>query len=557
MMNSKNASQLVQQLATICNQFGTEVAAEKQRLIKSIGAVKLTRIKQIKLLHDCLLFIMAYAENKQLNTQATMAMESLCRMIQLFNAEKKEQFTNSGVAFNETQGTFSFVLMKWLIQNWPDEITVHSFDETGEHPRELLKHGLNEMEFELIGDSDLSKIKWLEKTSGSKNKKDILKFLIDRVDEMPLAVALKEQLFASLKLFISIQPKNAEFSKSFGRIPIEQHYFHEEGLLKKFEAMEVINKKLPSEKKLDDPTKAEILKTARVALLLMNRETDPISYNQNNEIKVFDLERGLSIALFSIGAATRLPLDSYIGFMMFKNGHPMSYGGARLFGKHSLIGINIFEAFRGGESAFVFAQLLRTYKQAFGVEQFEVEPYQFGKNNPEGLRSGAFWFYHRFGFRPLDPALFELAEEEHQKILHNKGYRSSITILKQFTKSNLSVKFGQANITLSPALISHFITKTINEKFKGNRGKAFDWSCELLQKELHLTYTELKTCEQAGFKKLSLFFAFCLDLKQLKSADKKILVRLIKEKACVEFDYILSYNRFDFAKYFVNALKNF
>ena len=192
-MNSKNASQLVQQLATICNQFGTEVAAEKLRLIQSIGFFKLTSIKQIKLLHDCLLFLMAYAENEQLNTQATMAMESLCRMIQLFSAEKKEHFTNSGVAFNETQGTFSFVLMKWLIQNWPDEITVHSFDETGEHPRELLKHGLNEIEFELIGDSDLSKIKWLEKTSGSKNKKDILKFLIDRVDEMPLAVALKEQ----------------------------------------------------------------------------------------------------------------------------------------------------------------------------------------------------------------------------------------------------------------------------------------------------------------------------------------------------------------------------
>ncbi|MBK9983286.1 MAG: hypothetical protein IPP15_12935 [Saprospiraceae bacterium] len=60
--------------------------------------------------------------------------------------------------------------------------------------------------------------------------------------------------------------------------------------------------------------------------------------------------------------------------------------------------------FRNGESAFILAQLLRVYKHVFKLSYFEVEPYQFGLDNPEGIASGAFWFYYRFGFRPLTPS---------------------------------------------------------------------------------------------------------------------------------------------------------
>lgn len=269
------------------------------------------------------------------------------------------------------------------------------------------------------------------------------------------------------------------------------------------------------------------------------------------------MEHGLTIALFSIDALWRLPMESYIGFMMFKNGYPMSYGGAWLFGKRSLIGINIFEAFRGGESAFVFAQLLRTYRQAFGAEQFEVEPYQFGKNNPEGLKSGAFWFYHRFGFRPVDEKLNKLAEEEHQKIISTKGYRSSIDVLKQFTKSNLRVNFGSEKQVIPPAQISYFITNIIAKQFKGERKLAEEKARYILKEKLKLSYSKLKGDEKAGFDKLSLYIAFCLDLDKVNAKDKTQLVKLIKEKGIDEFEYILSYHKFPFGKYYLKELIDF
>ena len=40
----------------------------------------------------------------------------------------------------------------------------------------------------------------------------------------------------------------------------------------------------------------------------------------------------------------------------------------------------------------------------FGCDSFAIDPYQLGHHNAEGLSSGAWWFYYKLGFRPIDPA---------------------------------------------------------------------------------------------------------------------------------------------------------
>src|SRR4029078_4758064 len=126
----------------------------------------------------------------------------------------------------------------------------------------------------------------------------------------------------------------------------------------------------------------------------------------------YDLGRGVGIALFSASPRARDPLDSHIGYMLCKNSIPGGYGGGWPFLGTCKIGINIFAPFRGGESAFLMASVLRTYAQLFAVERFLVEPYQFGAANREGLESGAFWFYFRLGFRPVEPEVRAVALEE-------------------------------------------------------------------------------------------------------------------------------------------------
>lgn len=167
----------------------------------------------------------------------------------------------------------------------------------------------------------------------------------------------------------------------------------------------------------------------------------------------------------------QLPFESYIGYTLFKNGYPCAYGGSWVFGRRALFGINIFDWFRGGESGYVFCQLLRVYRQYFGIDDFEVEPYQYGQDNPDGIKSGAFWFYYRYGFRPVDSTLRVLAAKEAERIRSDKNYRTSERTLIQFTESNIAWAIkpvSQIRLENITKKISHYIQK----KYHGNRLKA-------------------------------------------------------------------------------------
>lgn len=156
-------------------------------------------------------------------------------------------------------------------------------------------------------------------------------------------------------------------------------------------------------------------------MALTDRETDPITYMDTNQVWLYEMNRGISIAIYGMYPDRQLPLQSYIGYTLFKNGIPAAYGGAWLFGKRADFGINIFEPFRGGESGYIMCELLRLYRSVFNISYFEVEPYQYGLDNPDGIATGAFWFYYRFGFRPLSKELAKIAAAEYSKISTDKN----------------------------------------------------------------------------------------------------------------------------------------
>lgn len=536
-----NNEEFLAELKKVVNDFSEDSIDLKIRTIENASDLKLNSATQTSTVHDSLLFTSAYPQNERIAILAEQELRSLKRKIEK-NKSLCEKLGGSGLAGTSTCGAFSLTLTQWLLTNYPGTVFFHSFGE-GVHPKEILKHGISEMEFEMLSDEDTKAEKWLIKFLGTKQRDRLLMGLVENMNKIPASSLIIEQLYESMQVFVEIKPNSDLFSRTFGKIEQKKCFYHKGPLLKKFNERELIDKKLPLPKKLNHSEKIKILDASKTALVLLNRETDPITYCEpdakgtkhgDEGFLFFELEHGLSIALFSINAERRLPLESYIGFMMFKNGYPTSYGGAWLFEKRALIGINIFEAFRGGESAFIFAQLLRCYRQAFGATYFEVEPYQFGKHNPEGISSGAFWFYHRFGFRPVDQKLNELAEKEHQMILSQKGYRTSVPVLKKFTGSNMFVNFKGQDRPMNPSNISKFITEKINKEFNGNRDWAMNNSILFLKRN-GITRTKKNS---AGFNKLSLFVLFCLDHQKLNRSFFLQLKDLFMAKSNSEFEYI-------------------
>jgi hypothetical protein len=123
--------------------------------------------------------------------------------------------------------------------------------------------------------------------------------------------------------------------------------------------------------------------------------------------------------------------------MFFKNGVPAGYVELLSLFERAEVGFNLYYTFREGESAWLYARILRLYRQVLGVTCFSVDPYQIGHQNPEAVDSGAFWFYRKLGFRPADPEVARLVEREERRMGRSPGYRSSKATLERLANGYL------------------------------------------------------------------------------------------------------------------------
>jgi hypothetical protein len=66
-----------------------------------------------------------------------------------------------------------------------------------------------------------------------------------------------------------------------------------------------------------------------------------------------------------------------------------------------------------------------------GVTLFTVDPYQLGLHNEEAIESGAFWFYRKLGFRPVDADVAKLLATEEKRLRSNPDYRTPARTLRR------------------------------------------------------------------------------------------------------------------------------
>ena len=129
--------------------------------------------------------------------------------------------------------------------------------------------------------------------------------------------------------------------------------------------------------------------------------------------------------------------------MIFKNGIPVGYFEGLSLCERMESGFNFYYTFREGETAWIYARVLRLCRQLLGVTAFSIEPYQIGYENEEGIESGAFWFYRKLGFRPVKPELMKTTLAEEKKITQRKGYRTSSRVLRKLAEDHMILETGR------------------------------------------------------------------------------------------------------------------
>jgi hypothetical protein len=261
-------------------------------------------------------------------------------------------------------------------------------------------------------------------------------------------------------------------------------------------------------------------------------------------LKGVETEDGFTVYLLSMKPEYRLPLESYIGYMVYSNGIPVSYGGGWIFYTRCEFGINIFEQFRGGPSARILNLLMNTYMQLYGIKTFIIPPYQFGAGNREGIKSAAFWFYYKMGFRPEDKNLKLLAGREWNKLRTRKNYRTPEKTLLRFTESNLIAE-QKNNQWPVPNLktLSHAAVKWIAENSEAEKKKFLKNYTNQFLKRAGITQNAWSAAEKKFFQELSPFVCMIPEWHKWKSAELKQAVMMLREKGNNEHKFISMLNQ--------------
>lgn len=543
---------LIQQLQTIALQTGHHYSSLKKNLIKQIESLPKMAPGSLIKYHDCLLAMLAYPENRELLDLSSAALNKVKKKVTIIfsgtNRQKQATLTGTGIAGSQIIGSFSYSIVCWLSENFSEDVEIDSSLADAETARLFFRQILPRTEYEMVSTGELALLQRIIKLNGN-NRDTALNWLLQQFEASGLPERTKEFLFHSLKVYIKWKLNHSIYNRSSSQSLNNKIFYHKE-IIRQAETKKLVTKKIPAHRKLSAEEKKHLISTARSTLAFLYRETEPFTYADKNEVTCFELERGLSIVLYGMIPERRLAIESYIGYLALKNGIPVAYGGGWIFGTRCQFGINILPPFRGGESSLLFANLLRVYKQHFGIRCFAVKPYQFGKNNLEALQSGAFWFYYKHGFRPEQKDLQRLADKEWGKKVKNKKYRTSIDLLKKFTASNLVFHLSKDSYPdFDAAKISSAITGFINEKFSGDRKIAVAECLKKTKTSLKIeTPHDWNKYEIKTLQEWSLLAQACLDLTSWSNNEKKKFVGLIKTKGSgPEMSFIKSlqkHNRF-------------
>jgi hypothetical protein len=169
-------------------------------------------------------------------------------------------------------------------------------------------------------------------------------------------------------------------------------------------------------------------------------------------------------------------LDTVYGFLTMKNGIPIGYVLSSSYFNSTEVAYNVFETFRGGESARNYARILSMMRFLFGADAFTIDPYQMGHENEEGLESGAWWFYYKLDFRPRDPGVKRLLRAELAEMRRNPRHRTSISTLNELSSKNMFLFVGREREDIRGIIrldnIGLAVSRYLAKRFGSDREKA-------------------------------------------------------------------------------------
>jgi hypothetical protein len=418
------------------HRFEPAAAASLDRLLALAARHRLRQPAEWIRLHETLLFLRAYPLSATVAHRCDELLAGFARRLEQAGLAECEDFEDpevSGIAGSALCGVFSWDAARALAARYPRDIEI-AWDRYDEPERlcPALARILPLFGEEWPVEAHAPVREWMEaaRPAGSSD----LAWLVDALSRLDLPPRERADLYASLELPLLWRFPDPAASRSGLRFPTRAPLFvHDAPLLRRGDvslARELDGPPLPV-RRLRGSAARRALDFIHDSSAMRYRELYGFSHPDPRAVWSADLGRGNEVVFFGAPPGWRLPLRAYHAGMFFKNGVPAGYVETLSLFERAEVGFNLYYTFREGESAWLYARLLRLFRQTLGVTCFSVDPYQIGHENEEAVASGAFWFYRKLGFRPVEPAIAALVEREERRMRRDPAHRSSAQTLRK------------------------------------------------------------------------------------------------------------------------------
>ncbi|HEX8137178.1 MAG TPA: hypothetical protein VF544_06270 [Pyrinomonadaceae bacterium] len=543
-MPPESIERLLDRLDDVKRRAGRPGSEQTVKLLAALEKRRLPEADSLIRFHEILLFLRAYPQSPVVLRKAERALISFPRRIEAFGRAGGDLLAFeapeiSGIAGTSLTSTFSYYIARWLAQRHYAEVSIDwdGYEETARLGASWPRF-LPLLEEDALVEANVPYMEWLRAATG-RTRSD-LSWLVERFERLPLSDREKAETYDALKLWVRWTPASFKVTRTGMKQRVREVFYQTEPMVRRSDvslARELEGSALRL-KKLSRREGARILELIRDTSTIRYRELHGFTFGDAERVLHARAGRGVEFFFNGVPPDYRLPLRAYHSAFILRNGVPLGYAeGISLFERME-IGFNIYYTFREGESAWLYAQILRLYRQLLGVTAFSVDPYQIGFENEEGIESGAFWFYRKLGFRPVREELMSLTLREEQRVEARPGYRTSPQTLRK-----LSV--GHMLFETPPSTRSHWdrfqvrnlalaVQRRMAARFGGDAAKIRRASTASVARALAVEPSEWSEAEQRAFENLSLVLALIPDLGRWPEEEKRGVARIIRAKAGAE-----------------------
>jgi hypothetical protein len=567
--------------------FGPGAVASLEKLLALVVQKKFGDPAELIRFHEALLFFRAFPPAPSLIPKLEKLLQTFHERVDHIrrlgaNMSAFDDFDTSGIAGTVMQDALSFDAVRWLARRIPRQIEIAWDDYLDDSQNERVLASLWPRLMPLLAeDSDVeANIPWTRWLDSARGRERPLAWLLRRFEQLPVEgdaagsddkikgkqknrrQTAQEKKFAddqqdraraalydSLRLAVRWNLDNLRLSRTRNWQRPRAFYYHREPLIIRSQVSlaHELSHPAPRLTKLSSADGQSIMNFIREVMAVRYRELYGTTLGDPDSVVRVSLGRGVVIHLWNLPAARRLPLRAYVAGFTLKNGVPINYIEAIGLCEWIEVGFNTFYTYRHGETAWIYAQTLRSLRAFTGARCISVYPYQIGQNNDEAIDSGAFWFYRKLGFRSGRADLEQLARREEQKIAADPTHRTSPRILRRFAEAHVFYDLDRHDLdqpdlgqharesgpwdTFSTRNLALRVNLRMAREFDGDSARIREASVVEVSRVFGVTLSRWNPAERRAFENWSLVLALIPDLRQWSPREKHNATQIIRAQA--------------------------